>query len=112
MSRLYAGGPEAQQAVDLAKTFERRKCNHWQMKDTDDECISGIVGDDNRFRYVVATQSVGLRKTLRKVLGVPLVFEKRAVVLLEPASDASVGRRTEVGLPIVSPVSDCADSNE
>lgn len=96
MARLYSGGAEAQSAVDLAKTFERRKCNHWQTKDTDDECIAGIVGDDNRFRYVVATQSVGLRKTLRKVPGVPLVFEKRAVVLLEPASDASVGRRTEV----------------
>ena len=96
MSRLYTQGPSEQSATDLAKTFERRKCNHWQVKETDDECIAGIVGDDNRFRYCVATQSSKLRGTLRKVPGVPLVFEKRAIILMEPPSDISVGKRKEV----------------
>lgn len=85
-----------QPALSLAKTFERRKCNHWETKSTDGECISGIVGDDNRYKYCVATQSAVTRAALRKVPGVPLLFVKRSVVLLEPPSDASVGRRHEV----------------
>lgn len=98
MQRLYNAGAAAQTATDLAKTCERRKCNHWQLKETDAECISGIMGDTNRFNYCVATQSPALRKQLRKVPGVPILFEKRSIILLEPPSDASVGKRAEVWL--------------
>lgn len=52
--------------------------------------------DENRFRYCVATQSASLRSKLRKVPGVPLLFEKRAVILLEPPSDASIGQKRKV----------------
>lgn len=100
IQRLYSSSPSSdssnQPAIDLAKSFERRRCNHWQVKETDDECIAGIVGVDNRYKYCVATQSPKLRKSLRSVPGVPLIFEKRAVVLLEPPSDASVGRKHQV----------------
>lgn len=96
IQHLYNGGQASQPAVELAQTFERRKCNHWEMKETDAECIQGIVGDENQYRYCVVTQSPALRNKLRKVPGVPLVFEKRGMILMEPPSDASVGRRKEV----------------
>ena len=98
IQRLYKAGPEGQAATDLAKSFERRKCNHWQIKDTDTECIAGVMGDQNRYNYCVATQAPALRKQLRKVPGVPILFEKRSIILLEPPSEASVGRRAEVRL--------------
>lgn len=84
-------------ALSLAKPYERRKCNHHKPKETDAECISGIMGtSENKFRLCVATQDKGLRATLRKVPGVPLLFEKRAMLLLEPPSTATVDRRREV----------------
>lgn len=101
VSRLYAEGTTAQAATDLAKTFERRKCNHWKMKETDGECITGIIGNDNRYRYCVASQSPAARGQLRAVPGVPILFETRGMILLEPPSDASVGKRKEVSSLIV-----------
>lgn len=46
---LYLSGREAQQAVDLAKNFERRRCNHrveadGKMKDPA-ECLADVVGE-------------------------------------------------------------------
>jgi U3 small nucleolar RNA-associated protein 23 len=92
---------ESKEATKAARGFERRKCNHWQTKETDGECIAGIIGNDNRYRYCVATQSVALRGALRRVPGVPILFEKRGMVLLEPPSDASVGTRKKVSLMIL-----------
>lgn len=40
---LYKLGKERQPAVDLAKTFERRKCNHREAIESA-ECISNVVG--------------------------------------------------------------------
>lgn len=99
IKHLYDQGKEAQGAIEYAKSFERRKCNHWQTKESDDECISGVMGDENRYKYCVATQSNKLRNQLRKVPGVPLLFEKRSIILLEPPSDASVAKRQEVSGP-------------
>ena len=47
-------------------------------------------GESNKHRYVVATQSHPLRISLRAVPGVPIVHVKRAVMILEPASDATL----------------------
>lgn len=46
---LYLSGRDAQPAVDLAKTFERRRCNHrveadGKMKDPG-ECLADVVGE-------------------------------------------------------------------
>ena len=40
---LYLQGKEQQPATDLAKTFERRKCNHREAI-PGDECVSSVVG--------------------------------------------------------------------
>ncbi|KAI0304833.1 Fcf1-domain-containing protein [Russula brevipes] len=84
---LYLKGKSHQPAVDLAKSFERRKCNHKEAV-PGDECIIAVV--DQKHRYVVATQSHPLRVGLRAVPGVPIVHMNRSVMVLEPASDATL----------------------
>lgn len=90
MQALYA--TENQRAIDMAKRFERRRCNH-PPKDPKPpaECIESIVNIEgiNKHRYVVASQSARLRRRLRAVPGVPLIFMNRSVMVMEPASDAS-----------------------
>lgn len=90
MQALYA--TDNQRAIETAKTFERRRCNH-PPKDPKPpaECIESIVNIDgvNKHRYIVASQSTRLRRRLRAVPGVPLIFMNRSVMVMEPASDAS-----------------------
>ncbi|KAF9068041.1 Fcf1-domain-containing protein [Rhodocollybia butyracea] len=78
-----------QPAVDLAKTFERRKCNHREPIPGDD-CVASVVGDSNKHRYVIATQSNPLRSKLRSIPAVPVVHINRSVMILEPASDTTM----------------------
>ncbi|EIN13520.1 PIN domain-like protein [Punctularia strigosozonata HHB-11173 SS5] len=86
---LYLQGKSQQPAVDLAKSFERRKCNHREAI-PGDECLASVVGDTNKHRYVIATQSQPLRARLRAVPGVPIVHINRSVMILEPPSDATL----------------------
>lgn len=87
---LYA--TENQDAINLAKSYERRRCNH-PPKDpkTPAVCIESVVNVDgeNKHRYVVATQDIKLRRRLRKVPGVPLLHINRSVMVMEPLSDTS-----------------------
>ncbi|KAF5312481.1 hypothetical protein D9619_003025 [Psilocybe cf. subviscida] len=86
---LYLQGREQQPAVDLAKTFERRKCNHREAI-PGDECLTSVVSDKNKHRYVVATQSHPLRVKLRSVPATPIVHINRSVTVLEPPSDVTL----------------------
>ncbi|KAJ7655108.1 Fcf1-domain-containing protein [Mycena polygramma] len=86
---LYLLGRAQQPAVDLAKTFERRKCNHREPIPGDD-CLVSVVGETNKHRYVVATQSQPLRVKLRSIPAVPIVHVNRSVMVLEPPSDATI----------------------
>ncbi|KAJ7139831.1 Fcf1-domain-containing protein [Mycena epipterygia] len=86
---LYLLGKTLQPAVDLAKTFERRKCNHREPI-PGDECLASVVGETNKHRYVVATQSQPLRVKLRSIPAVPIVHVNRSVMVLEPPSDATI----------------------
>ncbi|KAJ7462680.1 Fcf1-domain-containing protein [Mycena galericulata] len=86
---LYLLGKTQQPAVDLAKTFERRKCNHREPIPGDD-CLTTVVGETNKHRYVVATQSHPLRVKLRSIPAVPIVHVNRSVMVLEPPSDATI----------------------
>ncbi|KIP12024.1 hypothetical protein PHLGIDRAFT_98791 [Phlebiopsis gigantea 11061_1 CR5-6] len=85
---LYLQGKGVQPVVDLAKTFERRKCNHKEAI-PGDECVSSVVGDSNKHRYVIATQSQPLRSKLRAISAVPVVHITRSVMILEPMSEIS-----------------------
>jgi len=47
---LYLQGKAQQPAVDLAKTFERRKCNHKEAI-PGDECLASVVGTTKKHLY-------------------------------------------------------------
>lgn len=97
--KLYARKDEAGvgAAIDVAKACERRRCGHHPDEYPEPlgtlECIQSVVDPkekgDNKHRYVVASQSQEVRRMLRAVRGVPLIYIKRSVMILEPMSDES-----------------------
>jgi len=87
---LYAMGKDVQAVTDIAKTFERRRCNHRQAIPPD-ECLKDVVGETNKHRYVLAVQSVALRNALVNVPGLPIIhFNPRGVLVLSPPSRATL----------------------
>ncbi|ORY89021.1 Fcf1-domain-containing protein [Leucosporidium creatinivorum] len=95
MQALYDAGAEGQAAVDEAKGFERRKCNHFKVR-PEAECLASMAGKDNPHRYVIATQSLPLRKSLRSVPGLPIIYINRSVVLLETPSDQTMAKKSSM----------------
>ncbi|VEU22858.1 DEKNAAC103927 [Brettanomyces naardenensis] len=102
INHLYETGN--QPAIDIAKTMEKRRCHHKETMSSY-ECIKSItdVGGHNKFRYVVVTQDEKLRRSLREVPAVPLIYMNRSVMIMEPMSKVServvgeVERRKLVG---------------
>ncbi|OLL22589.1 rRNA-processing protein utp23 [Neolecta irregularis DAH-3] len=95
MQVLYVG--KNKQQIELGKEFERRRCNHFEDPKSPFDCISEITKYRyNRNRYIVCTNNVSLRSELRNIPGVPLVYIKRGVMILEPASPATLNRRKEL----------------
>ncbi|PNP42522.1 hypothetical protein TGAM01_v203733 [Trichoderma gamsii] len=98
--KLYADKdqPGGNAAIELAKTFERRRCGHhpdqYPKPLETIECMQSVVDPkstgENKHRYVVASQSLDVRRMLRGIRGVPLIYIKRSVMILEPMADESV----------------------
>ncbi|TFK30612.1 hypothetical protein FA15DRAFT_17694 [Coprinopsis marcescibilis] len=86
---LYLEGKDQQPAVDLAKTFERRKCNHREAIPPED-CLKDVVGETNKHRYVIVAQSQPLRNLLRSIPATPLIHINRSVMVLEPPSHVTL----------------------
>ncbi|BGP42075.1 hypothetical protein JCM10449v2_006077 [Rhodotorula kratochvilovae] len=95
MQALYDRGAEAQDVIDIAKGFERRKCNHLKAR-PEDECLTAMAGDANKNRYVYATQSLALRQALRRVPGSPIIYIARSVLLLEAPSDQTLAKKRQM----------------
>lgn len=95
MTELYKLGEPGQPVVDMAKAFERNRCNHREAIPAD-ECISSIIGKKNKNRYMVATQSDELRDDLRNIPAVPIIHVKRGVLVLEPPSDTTRVKKAEM----------------
>ncbi|KAL9608188.1 MAG: hypothetical protein Q9167_006966 [Letrouitia subvulpina] len=76
--------------------MERRRCNHHTLDDplSTLECLASVIdpkgSSTNRHRYVVASQEEGVRRYCRGVKGVPLVYVKRSVMVLEPMAEGSL----------------------
>ncbi|KAI8691157.1 hypothetical protein LRP88_08434 [Fusarium phalaenopsidis] len=98
--KLYAkkNEPGVSAAIDLAKTLERRRCGHhpdeYPEPLSTQECLRSVVDpkntNQNKHRYVVASQDQDVRRMLRGIRGVPLIYIKRSVMILEPMADESV----------------------
>ncbi|KAL9025584.1 MAG: hypothetical protein Q9196_005615, partial [Gyalolechia fulgens] len=81
----------------LAKSMERRRCNHHELDEplSTLECLSDVVdpkkSKTNRNRYIVASQEDEVRRFCRGVRGVPLIYVKRSVMVLEPMAESTLG---------------------
>ncbi|GAA6056740.1 hypothetical protein JCM3770_005873 [Rhodotorula araucariae] len=95
MQALYDLGADAQDVIDVAKGFERRKCNHLKPR-PEEECLAAMAGESNRNRYVYATQSLALRQTLRRIPGSPIIYIARSVLLLEAPSDQTLAKKRQM----------------
>jgi U3 small nucleolar RNA-associated protein 23 len=91
---LYAD-KDAQEQIATAKAFERRRCGHHTLEKplSTLECLRQVVDPNdnktNKHRYVVASQGADVRAHMRQVAGVPLLFIKRSVMILEPMAEST-----------------------
>ncbi|PWN38280.1 uncharacterized protein FA14DRAFT_117016 [Meira miltonrushii] len=99
INELYKAQKEGQpqaNAVELAKGWERRFCNH---KDPipGDRCLRQVIGETNKHRYCLAANSVALRNAIRHtVAGVPIAHvNDHKVMVMEPMSDLTRKRCEE-----------------
>lgn len=89
--------------IESAKSMERRFCGHHPQDHPEPldagECISSVVDGKNsgrnKHRYVVATQDIELRRELRAIPGVPLIYINKGVMIMEPMASASTEERTK-----------------
>lgn len=95
MRHLYNATPKNNALIDQAKTYERRRCNHHELEEplSDLECLKEVVDPKgsmtNKHRYVVASQDEKVRKHMRRVAGVPVIYISKSVMLLEPMGTSS-----------------------
>lgn len=81
--------------IDHAKGFERRRCGHHTLDEPLNtmECFASVIDPKgsrtNKNRYVVATQDPKIRAYLRTIPGVPVIYIKRSVMIMEPMGGAT-----------------------
>lgn len=95
MRHLYNHQPPLPDAlIDFVKSqFERRRCNHHELEKPlpEQECLESVIihNGHNKHRYCVAAQDPEIRSMLRSIPGVPMVYVKRSVMIMEPMADVS-----------------------
>jgi U3 small nucleolar RNA-associated protein 23 len=99
MRHLYACAkdPGVSALIDRAKMYERVRCGHkpeeYPEPLSTTDCFSAVVDRKgthvNKHCYVVASQEIKVRKAMRSILGVPLVYIERSVMKMEPMTDDS-----------------------
>ena len=83
--------------IDFAKGFERRRCNHHTLDEplSTLECYKEVIdpksSGTNKNRYIVASQDENVRRWCRGIKGVPSVYVKRSVMVMEPMAHGSIG---------------------
>jgi U3 small nucleolar RNA-associated protein 23 len=93
ISELYANGD--QDPITLAKSCERRRCGHIPDALSSHDCLTSCINisGENKHRYILATQDEQLRGEMRRIPGVPMIYIRRAVMIMEPPSPASLDRK-------------------
>ncbi|KAK8044250.1 rRNA-processing UTP23 [Apiospora rasikravindrae] len=104
MRKLYGskGEPGVEDAINLGKTFERRRCGHTPETHPEPlpelECLSSCIdpkgSGKNSFHYCLGTNDINIRSYFRGVQGVPLLYITRSVLILEPMAPGSVAQRS------------------
>ena len=74
--------------LKLISQYKIEECNHNQLDPI--TCIRNYIGKKNHDKYFVATQDDFLRKQLRKIPGVPLIFFDQNMLLIDKLSPSSL----------------------
>ena len=91
--------PTKDALILTAKSMERRRCNHHVLDEplSTLKCFNSVIdpknSHTNKNRYIVASQDEEVRRYCRGIKGVPLVFVKRSVMVMEPMAAGSVDAR-------------------
>ncbi|KAI0141856.1 Fcf1-domain-containing protein [Xylariaceae sp. FL1272] len=102
---LYARNTEPGIAatIDFAKSLERRRCGHlpsdYPEPLSESECLHSVVDPKqtgvNKHHVCCAINDDDVRSSLRNsVTAVPLLYIRRSVLIMEPASSATVEARS------------------
>lgn len=84
-----SGHAQARAVVALAKSWERRMCNHKEALAPGD-CLASVIGAANKHRYVLAADNTKVRRALRSTVpGLPIVHYSASVLVLEPMSSVT-----------------------
>ncbi|KAK2550915.1 rRNA-processing protein UTP23-like protein [Acropora cervicornis] len=89
IAEAQALGPQLTGALFIAKTFKLHKCSHKDVAVPAANCIKSMIGTDNPNRYFLASQDINLRRSLRSIPGVPILYIHRGTLLLEKPSAVS-----------------------
>ena len=85
--------------LDISRSFILRRCNHHTLPEplSTLECYRSFVDPNeqgtNKHRYILAAQDDTVRSWARGVRGVPVIYVKRSVMVMEPMAHASIGVR-------------------
>ncbi|KAI9497634.1 Fcf1-domain-containing protein, partial [Zychaea mexicana] len=86
IQELRRQGRDFFDAQQIAKQFERRRCPHTHAPIASAECMAQVVGSTNEHNYVIASQDESLREKLRAIPGIPMVYVKAHMVIMEQMS--------------------------
>ncbi|EGZ26299.1 hypothetical protein PHYSODRAFT_350283 [Phytophthora sojae] len=95
LEELKMLGEATKEAYELAQNFKVAEVYDQPKTDGDapvdvSKVVQSIIGDKNDRKFVVCTQEVELRKALRLVPGVPLIYLNRSVLVFEDISRATL----------------------
>lgn len=103
MRHLYesATEPGMSYVIENAKSYERRRCGHlpsdYPVPLSTQSCMTSVVdpknSGNNKHRYVVASQDLDVRKSMRELMGVPLIYIHRSVMIMEPMAGKTAENR-------------------
>ena len=95
MRHLYEAEPKDETLIEHAKGFERVRCGHHELEKplSTFECLKSVVDPKssrtNKYHYIIASQDDNLRHFMRSIPGVPLIYIKRSVMIMEPMATAT-----------------------
>lgn len=89
LHEIQSLGDKLQNVKDKVLMFKVTECQHGQIL-SPDQCIKTYIGKKNHKKYFVATQDSYLRKQLRLIPGVPLLFFDQNMILIDKPSYASM----------------------
>lgn len=105
MRHLYGSKsqPGVEAAIELGKTFERRRCGHlpdqYPEPLSELECLASVVDPKstgiNKHHLILASNSQPIRSYMRGIRTVPLIYINRSVMIMEPMSSGSVTERSK-----------------